>query len=102
MSKAGPHNFDRRATDSNAAALSTRMNTVEKWCETMDYELKANTKLTMQVHKNTEDIVELMASAKEMWEFLTKWGKRFAIFSKYVSYVAGAIAAVWALLHLRR
>jgi hypothetical protein len=94
--------FDRRATDVNAQSINTRMSGVEGWCEQLDFELKANTRLTQQVHTNTQEIVELFKASKEMFEFLARWSKRFAIFAKYVSYVAGAIAAVWAVLNLRR
>jgi hypothetical protein len=96
------HKFDRRSTDPNAESLGTRMSAVEGWCEQMDFELKANTRLTQQVHTNTEEIVQLFKASKEMFEFLARWGKRFAIFARYVSYVAGAIAAVWAVVNLRR
>lgn len=97
-----PEAFDRRSTDVNAQSTATRLSAVEGWCERMDFELKANTALTKQVHTNTEEIVELFKAFKELVEFMAKWGKRFAIFAKYVSYVAGAIAAVWAVLNLRK
>lgn len=92
------HQFDRRDSDANAMALSTRVGILEKWAETMDLELRANTRLTKQVHENTEGIVAAVEGTKEMWDFLSKWGRRIAIFAKYVGYIAGAVAAVWAVI----
>lgn len=97
-----PKEFERRKEDVNVAALGDRVKGVEGWCERMDFELRANTVLTKQIHANTEEMVDLFKSSKEMFEFLAKWGKRFAVFVKYVGYVAGGITAVWALLNIKR
>lgn len=58
------HKFDRRGTDANVAALSVRVHGLEGRVGVLEdkvdinsRELIANTALTKQVHKNTEDIV---------------------------------------------
>src|SRR4051812_10008715 len=96
------HKFDRRSTDANVAALAVRVNAFESWAERLEVEVKSNTRLTEEVHGNTAEIVELFKASKDFFEFTARWGKRVAIFAKYVSYIAGAIAAVWAVLNLRR
>lgn len=48
------------------------------------------------IEKNTRSLVEGIQSATSFWAFMTKWGKRFAVFMKYVGYVAAAGAAVYA------
>lgn len=103
------HQFDRRASDVNVqaialrvAALETRMEVVEKGMRDNARELLANTALTKQVHQNTEAMVEAMQSLAGLWEWLGRWGKRIAIFSKYAAYVVGFVASILAVLHLRK
>lgn len=100
-----PHNFDRRTSDPNIAALALRVDALERRMETFSHEqrqittaLESNTRLTEDIHGNTADIVEAMSDLK----VLGRWGKRIAIVSKYIGIVAGAVAAVWAMLNLRR
>jgi hypothetical protein len=59
------HNFDRRESDANYQSLSVRVGILEERVHDIDrrvadntLELQANTLLTKQVHKNTEDIVD--------------------------------------------
>lgn len=48
------------------------------------------------IEANTKSLVEGIQSATSFWAFMTKWAKRFAVFMKYVGYVAAAGAAVYA------
>lgn len=94
--------FDRREGDVNTKALSTQVTSLAERVHSMDFELKANTRLTKQIHESTEDLVLAIEGTKEMWAFLSKWGKRLAIFMKYAGMIAGGFAAIWAAIHLRR
>lgn len=96
------HSFDRRESDVNVRAVATQVKAVAERVEAMDFELKANTILTKQIHTSTEDLVSAIEGTKEMWAFLSKWGKRLAIFLKYVGICAGAITAIWSAMHLRK
>lgn len=106
---ADPHNFDRRGTDPNVSALAVRVTVLEQRMERFDdalrqntVELKSNTRLTEEIHGNTEDIIEAVKATKAFWEFASRWGKRFAIFAKYASYVVGLGVAVLTWLHLKK
>jgi len=61
-------------------------------------ELQENTFLTEEIHGNTQTIIEAVKATAALWNFATRWGKRLAVFMKYVGYVAGGFAAVWAFL----
>jgi hypothetical protein len=82
-------------------AIHTRLIAVEGWMEAvklqmMDVgnEVKANTRLTEDIHSNTHELIETMADLK----VLGRWGKRAAIGAKYLTYIGGVIAAAWAFL----
>lgn len=81
-------------------AILPRIDALEKWAESFKLqmtdvgnEVKANTRLTEEIHSNTHELIETMADLKA----LGRWGKRAAVFSKYAAYVMAAIAAAWAL-----
>lgn len=97
-----PHGFDRREEDVNVKALSVRVKAVEELQEALGYDLAENTRITSQIQTNTAEIVELFKASKEMFEFLARWGRRFAILMKYTGMIAGGVAAIWAAIHLRK
>lgn len=85
--------------------LVTRMDSVERWMEgfklqmnNVGEEVRANTRLTEEIHGNTSELVETMADLKT----LGRWGKRAAIFSKYVAYVVALFGAAWAFVFPHR
>lgn len=103
------HHFDRRSTDGNVAALALRVTSLELRMEQFEdqlrvntVELRSNTRLTEEIHGNTEDIIAAVQATKAFWDFASKWGKRFAIFSRYAGYVLGFVAAALALLHFKK
>lgn len=93
---------ERRKQDANVQSLATQVTSLAERVHSMDFELKANTRLTQQIHTSTEDLVAAIEGTKEMWAFLSKWGKRLAIFLKYVGIIAGAITAIWTAVNLRK
>lgn len=103
------HHFNRRASDGNVAALAVRVKALEDRMDVFDHELKrnttellANTRLTEEIHGNTEAIIEAVQGAKKLWDFLNRWGGRFKRWSystaKYVAVIAGAFTAVAAAI----
>lgn len=62
-------------------------------------EVVLNTAITRRIEANTQTIVEAVAGAGAMWDFLTLWAgraKRWSFFTaKWVGVVAGAFVAVW-------
>lgn len=101
--------FNRRATDGNVAALALRVTALEQRMEQFEdelrvntVELRSNTALTEQIHGNTEDIIAAVQATKAFWDFASKWGKRFAVFAKYLSYIVGLVAAGLAVMHIKK
>lgn len=96
--------------------LLGRVRELEDWRATLvtEYaltrgELQSNTLLTQRaveaidrVERSTQDIVLAVASAKELWDFIKRWGARFRRWTfftaKWVSVVAGAYVAVTAAI----
>jgi hypothetical protein len=91
------HNFDRRSTDVNVAALAVRVDSVERRVENMELqmkantqELRANTELTRQIHIKTEEMHDAFAVAKGGFRTLEFIGKA----AKPVLYIGGAVGAL--------
>ena len=92
---------ERRKSDATAHeridALLTRMDSVEKWMEAFKLqmtdvgnEVKANTRLTEEIHGDTKDIIEAMR-----WVNTTR--KYLIGAAALVAAVVGAIKAIGAL-----
>jgi hypothetical protein len=84
MADADDPHFDRRTGDVNVAALATRMNSLEGRVEVLEEkteannrELRANTRLTMQVHEalfgreGDDDDPGIRGKVKEMHDVFT-------------------------------
>lgn len=91
------HNFDRRSTDVNVAALAVRVDSVERRVENIELqmkantqELRANTELTRQIHVKTEEMHDAFAVAKGGFRTLEFIGKA----AKPVIYIGGALGAL--------
>lgn len=90
------HQFDRRQTDVNVAALAVRVDALERRAENLEHqvkentqELRANTELTRQIHVKTEDMHDAFAVARGGFRTLEFIGKA----AKPVLYIGGVIAA---------
>lgn len=95
------HNFDRRGTDANIAALSVRMSGVEgrvevleQKQETTNVELRANTELTRQMHAKVEEIHEVFMAAKGGFKLVEGAGK----IAKPLLWLVILVGAVWGYL----
>lgn len=83
-------------------AMLPRIASLEQWAEGFKLqmtdvanEVKANTRLTEEVHGNTSELIETMADLK----VLGRWGKRAAMGAKYLTYLLGFLAAWWAWMN---
>lgn len=86
----------RRESDFALAGLPLKLSRMESRVSALEAGLVSNTALTQRVFDNTKTLVEGVQAATSFWAFTTKWAKRFAVFMKYVGYVAAAGAAVYA------
>lgn len=75
-----PPKADRRGTDANLASLSTRVDAIEGRMDSFEIDLRTNTRLTEEIHKDTSALVEF-----------TKFAKTGM---KYGSAIAAALATV--------
>lgn len=80
--------------DTRVTALEGVMESFQLQIVEVGREVKANTRLTEDIHGNTADLVEAIGDLK----VFGRWGRRFATFARYGSYVLIFIGAVWALL----
>lgn len=111
--------FDRRTSDVNVSALATRMNSIEgrvevleEKTETNNRELRANTRLTMQVHEalfgresddddpgirgKVREMHDVFTGAKRGLQFLNSVADAGARYGKPILYlvlICGAIGA---------
>jgi hypothetical protein len=98
------HQFDRRNSDPNVAALSVRVTGLERRMQSVEMqqaannrELAANTALTKQVHSAVELISQNTADIIEATKWLSTSKKIAVGGSAVVGAIAGAIAAVAAV-----
>lgn len=87
------NSIDRRASDPWRADITQRMQAMETAHQEMKVNLEANTRVTQAVKANTDEIVEFFASAKGAFTVLGWLGK----VAKWVTAIAAAAGAVWAL-----
>lgn len=82
------------ALDTRVTALEGVMEDFKLQISDVGNEVRANTRLTEEIHSNTADLVEAIGDLKAFG----RWGKRFASFARYTSYVLIFIGSVWALI----
>lgn len=90
------HQFDRRVSDVNWDGMHRRVSVLERWKETFSHdfnelkaEVQSNTRITEEIHGNTEDIVQAVK-----WLSTTK-KLVLVIFAG----VTGACGAIIAAIH---
>lgn len=84
--------YERAAIQKRLDHLETRIVNVETAVDALGDDVRDNTKLTQEIHRNTVEMVELFATAKGGFK-VVGW---FGTFAKWVAGVLAAVAAVWA------